>query len=464
VKRHPSDPLIGSPARGWSSIPGPAPTRRRSARRLGTFLLLLPIVVGLLGAPAAPQAVRGDELSDARARQAQLKKDVANQKSEIDKLNSLQGDLAAEIRQTASVLKGINADLSAVKAKITGMEAKIAVIKADYEGLVNELGDLDATLAVVEAQEVAKKADLAERQRMLAERLRSAYDSDRTSMLETFLSGATFTDVLAEMSYYIDVGEQDKALAADISRDQETLASLHQATEDTRARTDDLRQQTAAQKRELDRSLAALNETKAQLKALEKRTAAALATQRRAYAAIARNKAAAKQALAKAAAAERKLQSQIATLIRREMQGGNIPSAYNGTLSWPMAGDITQNYGCTGFSWEPPKGDCSHFHSGIDIVAPNGTPVKASGKGTVVFIGYNPWDPYPKAWIVIIAHSDGLQTWYAHMQPKYPVHAGDRVERGQVIGYEGSTGRSTGPHLHWAVMFNGDFVNPRLFL
>ena len=67
------------------------------------------------------------------------------------------------------------------------------------------------------------------------------------------------------------------------------------------------------------------------------------------------------------------------------------------------------------------------------------------------------------AWIVIVAHSSNLQTWYAHMQPRYPVRAGQVVKKGQVIGYEGNTGRSTGAHLHWMVEYNGSFVNPRLF-
>ncbi|HVA85279.1 MAG TPA: M23 family metallopeptidase, partial [Candidatus Saccharimonadales bacterium] len=75
-------------------------------------------------------------------------------------------------------------------------------------------------------------------------------------------------------------------------------------------------------------------------------------------------------------------------------------------------------------------------------------------------------DGYDPAWIVIIAHSSSLQTWYAHMQPTYPngIHAGAPVSAGEVIGYEGNTGHTTGAHLHWAVMLNGQFVNPRLFL
>ncbi len=427
---------------------------------------MLPLVLGMLGAPASPPSVHADELSDARARAAQAKKDVAAQKAEIAKLSALQSGLAQDIQNTAIELRGINADLSAVKNKIVTMQSKIDAVRADYNALVVEVKSLDAQLVVVEAQEVAKRTQLAERKALLAERVRSAYDTDRTSLLESFLSGGTFTDLLAEVSNFIDVGEQDQALAAQITVDQETLASLHATTQDTRTRVDDLRQQTAAQKRALDKSLAALNDAKAQLKLLEKRTATALAVQKRAYATIQHNKAAAKVALARAAAAQKRLQAQVAAIIRKQLNTGNIPSAYNGTLQWPMAGAVTQPFGCTGFSWEPPYGGCSHFHQGIDIVAPQGTPVHASGDGTIVYIGWNYADGPDPAWIVIIAHSQGLQTWYAHMSPQHPggISNGSHVSAGQVIGYEGNTGHSTGAHLHWAVMLNGTFVNPRLFL
>jgi len=469
VKRHQTDQANGPSATGWGHTNRSASQRRILGRRLGALLLLFPLMVGILGTPASPTApgvVRGDELSDAKARQAQLQKDIANQKAQVAQLNALQSSVADGIKQTADQLNGINIDLAAVKVKITAMQAQVAVVKADYDSLVQQLATLDGQLIGIEAQETAKRAELAQRKALLADRLRSAYDTDRTSLLESFLSGGTFTDLLAEMSQYLDVGEQDKALAIQVAKDEETLAQLHQTTLDARARTDDLRQQTAASKRALDKSLASLNDAKAALKKLETRVSAELAAQKRQYAQLALNKAAAKQAIARATAAQQKLKDQINALIRKQMQGGNIPSQYNGTLIWPMAGDLTQNFGCTGVIWEPPKGSCAHFHNGIDLVAAYGTPVKASGDGTVVYIGWNYADGPDPAWIVIIAHSEGLQTWYAHMQPRYPggLHAGSVVSRGDVIGYEGNTGHSTGAHLHWAVMFNGDFVNPRLFL
>ena len=132
-----------------------------------------------------------------------------------------------------------------------------------------------------------------------------------------------------------------------------------------------------------------------------------------------------------------------------------------------MAGTVTQEFGCTGFSWEPRYGNCAHYHNGIDVAAPMYTPIRAAGPGVVLFAGPNPYDAAPKAWIVIIAHSSNLLTWYAHIDNySHPpqVKAGDHVVKGQVIAYEGMTGHTTGPHLHWMVELNNTFVNPRLFL
>jgi murein DD-endopeptidase MepM/ murein hydrolase activator NlpD len=423
-------------------------------------------VIGVIGVPANVPSVHGDELSDARARQARLKKDVAAQKVRVAQLAALQAGLSADLHQTATELRGVNADLATVKVKITAMQVRIETVADQYDGLVVELADLDGQLVRVEAQEAAKKADLSARRALLAERIRNAYDSDRTSLLESFLSGGTFTDVLAEMSYYIDVGEQDKALADRIAHDQATLAAIHQTVADTRDRTNELRQETAAQKRALDQSLADLKDAKASLKQLEQKTATALARQKTAYATLAKNKAAAAAALARSAAAQKRLQDKIAELIRRRSFLGRIPSRFNGALAWPMGGSVTQGFGCTGFSWEPRLGNCRHFHRGIDVVASSGTPVRASGAGTVVYIGWNYADGWDPAWIVVIAHSQSLQTWYAHMRPSHPngIRSGSHVRAGQIIGYEGNTGHSTGAHLHWAVMFNGKFANPRLFL
>ena len=314
--------------------------------------------------------------------------------------------------------------------------------------------------------EKVKRQELSERRALLADRVRNAYDTNRTSPLETFLSGGTFTDLLAEMSYYIDVGEQDQALANQIAEDKETLASLHQTVADTRERTNEVRQETAVQKRVLDRSLKELEEARATLKKLERVVAKSLSQQKARFAAVARNKASAARIVAQAAARQKALARQIDKLIAQQVSKGKIPSEYNGTFRWPMEKfSISGEWGCSSFDWYGPGGGCSHFHNGIDLVGPYGAPVRAAGAGTVVHVGWNWADGADPAWIVIIAHSGSLRTWYAHMLPRHPVAVGESVKKGQIIGYEGNTGNTTGAHLHWMVEHgSGNFVNPRRYL
>jgi peptidoglycan hydrolase CwlO-like protein len=299
------------------SVTGSAPltSAHRRSRRWLLLLILVPLVSGIFAAPTSK--VAGDELSDAVARQKALQRQVDAQKSQIAQLTALQNQVKAEIAQTARALAGINADLGALRIQIGKMVAQVNVVQAKYNDLVAQLASLDAQLLYLEAREEAKRNDLIQRKALLADRLRSAYDTDRTSLLETFLSGATFTDVLSQVSYYLDVSEQDKALAVQIMADQETLAALHQTVVITRTDTEDLRKETATQKAALDSQLAGLKQSQAILKSLERRTAQALAIQRAAYARAAKNKSALKRSIAAAAAAQRALASKIDAIVRR---------------------------------------------------------------------------------------------------------------------------------------------------
>jgi murein DD-endopeptidase MepM/ murein hydrolase activator NlpD len=437
-------------------------TDRRS--RLLIALLAVPFLVGMIAAPASsPAPVQADELADAQAQQRALAQKIADQKRLIAQLNSSQANLQGAIAQTKTELNGITDDLAATRRKVTNLVGNINEIKATYQTLVSQQNDLDLQVQRIEAQETAKKLELGARKAELAQHVRDAYEAERTSMLETFLSGASFTDLLAEMSSQLDVADQDRALAAQVQEDQATLLSLHATVVEARAATNTIRQQTAVQKQKLDQRLGDLRDAQAHLRLLERQAKAALAAQRAQYARMAADAAKLRHTLAVTAAAKRRLQHRIDHLVASQFNKGNIPSQYNGTLRWPMGGTVTQSFGCTGVVFEPPMGNCSHWHNGIDIVAPYGTAVHASGAGRVVYVGWNYADGADPAWIVIIAHSSSLTTWYAHMQSRYVVRAGQIVHAGQTIGYEGNTGHSTGAHLHWMVEFDGNFVNPKLF-
>lgn len=126
-----------------------------------------------------------------------------------------------------------------------------------------------------------------------------------------------------------------------------------------------------------------------------------------------------------------------------------IPALGTGSLVYPVAGTLTSEF-------EPRWGT---FHYGIDIAAPIGTPILAADSGMVTFRG---WDGN-YGYALHIDHGGGkMETWYGHLS-RFNVSVGDTVERGQVIGYVGSTGYSTGPHLHFEVHVNGVAKNPLSF-
>ena len=134
-----------------------------------------------------------------------------------------------------------------------------------------------------------------------------------------------------------------------------------------------------------------------------------------------------------------------------------------GAWSLPVRGVLTQPFGPTSFELEPPatyRGvSYAHFHAAIDLAAPLGTPVTAASDGVVAFVGHLP----DGAMIVLIAHAGGYVSEYAHLDDTFalpPVKAGQAVNAGQVIGFIGLTGITTGAHLHFAVMKGGAPIDP----
>ena len=411
-----------------------------------------------------PRTASADELSDAYARQQQLEKLIAQQKSSITALTKSQAALSGRISSTKRSLSQINANLLTVRTQIVAMVVDVARSQNQVDELGATAAQLDAELARIQEEEAAKQAELDSRMALLAARIREAYDTDRTSFLETMLSSADFTDVLTEVGYQLDFAEQDKNLAQQIADDKQVLGVLHQNVELAQQQTDQLHELAARAKKTLDAQLADLNAARKELAALEAETERLLKQQQAAYARLAADKTKLAAELRAQQEAQKRLEALIARLVAEALARGGIPSVYNGTFRWPISGRITQEFGCTGFAWEPAYGSCKHFHNAIDIANAMYTPIYAAGPGKVIWSGRS---PYSTSWNVIIAHSSKLVSWYAHVDNqgyKPVVKAGQYVAKGQLIAYVGMTGMTTGPHLHWAVQLDGNWVNPRLFL
>ncbi|MFI4971859.1 MAG: M23 family metallopeptidase, partial [Hyphomicrobiales bacterium] len=128
---------------------------------------------------------------------------------------------------------------------------------------------------------------------------------------------------------------------------------------------------------------------------------------------------------------------------------------------WPEPqAQISQPFGPSQLALEPPYGGYPHFHTGIDMIEPFGSPVYAADDGVVALVGSSTsgYGNY-----VVIAHAGGLDTLYGHLSAAL-VKAGQAVTQGQTIGLEGSTGNSTGPHLHFELRINQKPVDPTLYL
>jgi len=137
---------------------------------------------------------------------------------------------------------------------------------------------------------------------------------------------------------------------------------------------------------------------------------------------------------------------------------------YGALLVWPLKGPITQGFGPTDFTLEPARcyeGTCyAHFHDGIDIAGPVGTPVRAIAAGQATIAGRMP----DGAVVVQIEHRPDVFSLYGHLEPELAVRAGQSVVAGQVIGSVGLTGLTTGPHLHFEIVASGIPVDPLLVL
>jgi len=134
---------------------------------------------------------------------------------------------------------------------------------------------------------------------------------------------------------------------------------------------------------------------------------------------------------------------------RKVVRGSKqVPPMGSGQMAWPVQGEITSYYG---WRW-------GSFHQGIDIAADRGTPILAADSGMVSFAGWNGGYGY----LVKIDHGGGKETWYGH-QSRLVVDVGDKVTKGDILGYVGSTGNSTGPHLHFEVHVDSETKNPLSF-
>ena len=412
-------------------------------------LLLLTVVV----APTQWQStVRATDptVDSAVAEQQQMEEELARQLAQLADLQRDQADLAASLRAIGNDLDSIGLEIERASREIDraahALEAakrELSTYEADIDTLEESLADLSSGIAI-------SKIELLEREALLQEHLRTAYEQSQTSVLEVLLSTDSFTRASSELSYMLTLSDEDRQLAAEI-RDRRTRLELRRETlsvgrDALSALRDTAAERAAAlgeQQRLLDEARLALEEKRKQLEELKD-------AQEEQFATIS---ASADQQRELIEAQEQALAGQQALVDRLIEAADKLDLAYRGRFEWPERGAfmITQEF--------------TSYHGGLDMayLSRCGGPIYAAGDGIVMADG-RPNSKYGDSAIgVLIGHSQRLATLYWHLSREV-VSVGQEVHVGDIIGYEGATGFATGCHLHFGVLFDGAAVNPRTYL
>jgi len=395
----------------------------RTGWLLGVGVVLLVLVgsgIGLLAGVADAQTQAERELSDAREALERIRTEAAEADREVSTREAALADAQDRLEAIEAIVNDVAAEVERQRVVVRDAQRRLAEVEQDQ--------------AVLEAAFTDRVARLFKQGPDLTfEALLNAQAADeviaRTELLERVLTGdqvdierlaAVETAVLAQRA--IVVAEQQR-LEAQLAEQEELLAEVEQLRRS--------RALAAADARQRARELAVQRDD---LEAEEEELAAL----------VERQQAAARRAEEeRRQAAARRQASQPAAAATPASTGGT------GGYAWPMCAPVTSEYG-------PRWG---RMHRGIDLGAPTGTPIRAIRAGTVIFAGWQ--GGYGQ--ITLVDHGNGVVSAYAH-QSRFAVGQGARVAQGQVIGYVGTTGNTTGAHLHLETRVGGTAVNPRQYL
>jgi murein DD-endopeptidase MepM/ murein hydrolase activator NlpD len=348
--------------------------------------------------------------------------------------------------QVGGIINVLNQKIQEAQNRENQLRAAIAALDAQITQQMQRIADQQAHLDQVNAELAATRDQLEKtRQQLrhdreqLAAEVIAIYEMGNDTAINNLLGAGSFNDFWQRMINIRRVAGAENAVVARVHAEE---TAVQQALD-----------RIAADQQEQTRIL---GELKAEADQLRQAYAARAAAESQLEAAIAEDQ----HQLALAEQSARELEAQIAALKEAQAiaagRGGG-----NGHFVWPEQGPLTQNFGCTTWPYEPYDPNCpsKHFHTGIDIGDPWGNPIVAGDTG----IAYTYISSYGYGNHIIIVHGNGWVSVYGHMS-SFVVGDGQTVRRGELIGYEGSTGNSSGPHLHFEVRLNDNPVNPLQYL
>lgn len=362
---------------------------------------------------------------------------------ELAKITSFQNEInniKSQKEKVADTIKRLNSLKNDVEKFIEELDKSLNELINELNNILDAIDELQVQLNETTSKlEVAKKNE-EEQYADMKTRIKFFYERNDITAFESILNGDNLNDILTKAEYISSISDYDRKkldeliqikkdieeLEEKLNKEKEVLVGLK---EEENAKKDSIEQLLFEKKKELDDMNSEINKSQKELKKLEQAEKAQEANIKAIEEAIEKRERAKKESA-------------------RVLKGG---------LIWPLPSShrITSNFG----KRTSPKKGASSNHQGIDIGAPTGDKVIAAASGEVVIAKYS----VSAGNYIMISHGSQIYTIYMHLS-KMSVKEGDEVVKGQKIGEVGSTGYSTGPHLHFGIRKNGVYVDPLTYV
>jgi murein DD-endopeptidase MepM/ murein hydrolase activator NlpD len=373
--------------------------------------------------------------------------DIEALQTEIRDRNNRLSEIEKEIAQFESSLKEVGAEKKTLQSAIARLELERGKVQAEIKYTEQKINSTDLEINKLILEINATEEDIAQNEAAIAETIRRIYKTDKITMIEAMLQNEHLSEFWSNLQTLDRVRNSMNERVANLTELQKVLEEKRDQTTERRGELVDLKNQYSDQSSVLASNRAERSEL-----------LVATRNEEANYQKLLKQKQAAREQIVKEM---REFEAKLTFILNPN----TIPTAGSRVFDWPLANVvITQYFGGTEFA----KRNAGvyggrAYHPGVDFGAPTGTQIKAPLAGTVRATGNTDAVPGCFSWgkWTLIDHANGLSTLYAH-QSVISVTPGQRVATGEVIGYVGNTGFSTGPHLHFTV-YAKEGVNVRKF-
>lgn len=362
-----------------------------------------------------------------------------------DRISSREADLErtqAELAAVGEKIRQSDAELNRLKGELAELERKLSAAEAAYSQAQERTRQATVDLQRLAGRLESTRQRLEDRQETFGNRVAAAYKYGRVSYAEALMGSKDISDFMNTAYYIRSVMDADRHVIREVTEATLSLA-------EDRGEADRLREQVVADERIAKERRAEVE----RLTASHRKVTDMVAAERQRREAL-QAELFVEEAATEAEIAELEAESEeLAEELRRSQWRAGAPGS--GSWVWPTSGHITSGYG---YRTHPIYGS-RRMHTGLDISGSYGQAIVAANGGLVIS-AYCSAGGYGCR--VVIDHGGGVGSLYAH-QSQFAVAEGQVVSPGQVIGYVGSTGASTGPHLHFEIRVNGSPVDPRQY-